>query len=200
MKKLFLLSMLLICFCWTHAQSNRISQYLDDNGRTEVSNIIKTDVTEILEGNIPIILDHKFNNFLALQGGVGLLTHSFFKPVIPPILADSKLYPDIKGGYSLYLQPVLYLGSFESLHMGIPLKYRRHGNQASSFEWNVIFGYQWFRTRHLSFDLSVGVGVNYEHTLDNKSYIYSSSLVDKYTLGSSSRIKFPVSFTVGYVL
>ena len=180
---------------------NNINKFLDDGGRTEATDIIKTDFSEILQANLPIIWEHKFTTYFALQGGVGLLTHSFFKPLIRPLATTTSLNPDLKGGYSLYFQPVYYSNGFESFHIGLPVRYRRHGSQASSFEVIIGIGKQWFLGRHVALDLETGVGMNYEYSLDGKSYIYNTDIFIK-NLGNQfrSRIVVPISIKLGYVL
>ncbi|MDP4271369.1 MAG: hypothetical protein Q8909_14800 [Bacteroidota bacterium] len=195
-----ILYLLLFCCIPAFSQLNNIEQYLDDGGRTATKNIIKTDFTQMLLANIPVIFEHRFNNNLSLQGGVGLLTQNFFHPVIKPIFATDPLYSELKGGYSLYVEPLFYGNGFESLHIGIPLRYRRHGDQVESYEFNIALGYQWFKGRHLSYDIEIGAGFNLEYSLDGVSYIYNSNVIDKSLANDfRQRLVFPVSFKAGYV-
>lgn len=200
-RKLILALWAMFAVTCVYSQTTGIKQYLDDGGRTEANTIIKTDISQILDANIPLILERKFGKFIAVQAGAGLLTHNFFKPIIKPIIKNADLYPGLGGGYSLYLQPLIYFGGFESLHFGIPLKFRKHGSQVKTFEWNVVLGYQWFLNRHLALDLEAGVGVNYETSIDGVSYVYNDDIINK-SLGDGfkSRIKFPLALKIGYVL
>jgi len=201
MLKTNLLALFLFGNILCYSQMNNINQFLDDGGRTEATDIIKTDFSEILQANIPIIWEHKFTKFFALQGGVGLLTHSFLKPLIRPLATTTSLYPELEGGYSLYVQPVYYYDGFESLHVGIPVRYRHHGSQASSFEVTMGIGKQWFFGRHFALDLETGIGLNFEYSLDGKSYIYNTDIFIK-DIGNQfrSRIVIPISIKLGYVL
>lgn len=200
-KKVNLLALMIFGNILCYSQMNNINQFLDDGGRTEATDIVKTDFSEILQGNIPIIWEHKFTDYFALQGGIGLLTHSFSKPLIRPLTTVTSLYPDLKGGFSLYVQPLYYLSGFESYHVGLPIRYRRHGSQASSFEFTVGLGKQWFFGRHFSLDFESGIGMNYEYSLDGKSYIYNTDIFIKDIGGKfRSRIVVPISFKLGYVL
>ena len=196
-----ILYLLLVSSVPVFSQVKNIEQYLDDGGRTAASNIIKTDVSQMFQANIPLIFEHRFDDHLALQGGFGLLTHDFFRPVLNPIFASGPLYNELKGGYSLYVQPMLYLEGFESFYIGIPFRYRRHTSQAESYEFNIALGYQWIKGRHLSFDLSVGGGFNLEYSLDGVSYIYYAKAISpRYADDFRQRLIFPVSLKVGYVL
>jgi hypothetical protein len=199
--KLKLLSLLLFGNILCYSQMNNINKFLDDGGRTEATDIIKTDFSEILQANVPVIWEHKFTKYFAMQGGVGLLTHSFLKPLIRPLATTTSLNPDLKGGFSLYFQPVLYSNGFESYHIGLPVRYRQHGSQASSFEVTIGIGKQWFLGRHFALDLETGVGMNYEYSLDGKSYIYNTDIFIK-NLGNQfrSRVVVPISIKLGYVL
>lgn len=182
------------------SQTNNIEQFLDDGGRTASTDIIKTDVSEILQANIPIIWEHRFTNNIALQAGIGLLTHSFARPLITPFNSDGPLYAGLKGGYSLYFQPVYYLDGFESFHVGASFRIRNHSTQASSFEWGIAFGKQWFIGRHISFDIETGVGLNFEKSIDGTSYIYIKDITDSNMTDFNSRFVVPLSFKIGYVL
>lgn len=201
MKRIILCILTVVSIVGVHSQNQGIKEYLDDGGRTEANTIIKTDLSEMLDANIPLILEHRFNRIVSVQGGVGILTHSFFKPVIKPVFKDADLYPGIRGGYSLYLQPLFYVDGFESFHLGVPLKFRKHGSQVKTFEWDIVFGRQWFLNRHLAIDLEVGIGLNYESSIDGVSYVYNDDILNK-SLGASfsSRMKFPLSLKIGYVL
>jgi len=192
--------LLLLCSISVFSQVNNIEKYLDDGGRTAANNIIKTDVSQMLQANIPLIFEHRFNNNFSLQGGFGLLTHDFFRPVLNPIFASDPLYSQLKGGYSLFIQPVCYLDGFESFYIGIPFRYRRHSTQAKSYEFNIALGYQWIKGRHLSLDLSVGGGFNLEYSLDGVSYIYYAKGISTNANDFRQRLVFPISFKVGYVL
>jgi hypothetical protein len=202
MKKIYLISLLLLSSFICYSQTDNINQYLDDAGRTEAKNIIKTDFAEFLQANIPFIWEHRFTKNMSLQGGIGILTHSFFKPVFTPKSSRTSYYNDLKGGYSLYVQPVFYYNGFESFHLGIPLRYKRHGNQVYSFEYSLAIGKQWFLGRHLALDIEAGFGINSETTLDEVSYIYNPDIIDR-TIGINkfnTRLVFPVSVKIGYVL
>jgi len=201
MLKLNLLTLFLLGNLFCYSQMNNINQFLDDGGRTEATDIIKTDFSEILQANIPIIWEHKFTKYFALQGGVGLLTNSFLKPIIRPLATTSSLDPHLEGGFSLYVQPVYYCNGFESLHVGLPISYRLYGSQASSLEVTFGIGKQWFFGRHFALDLETGIGMNYEYSLDGKNYIYNTDIFLK-DIGNQfrSRIVVPISIKLGYVL
>lgn len=199
-KKTFFCLLLLMSIP-SFAQVENIMGYLDDGGRTKASNIIKTDVVQILQANIPLIFEHRFNNYLSVQAGFGLLTTSMYHPLFRPIFTEAPFKDDIKGGYSILVQPTIYSNGFESFHMGVPLRYKRYSNQASSFEFAAAVGYQWFKGRNWAFDIEAGVGLNFEKSLDGASYIYNTNIIDPH-MGKpfSSRMIIPISFKVGYVL
>ena len=195
-----ILSFLLLKSALSYSQLDNIKQFVDDSGWKAASDIIKTDLYEIMQADVPIIWEHKFKSGIALQGGFGLLMHDKYKPFIQPIMTTA-LYPELKGGFSLFVQPVFYGDSFESFHLGIPVRYKRHGDQVSSIEVGLVFGRQWLLSRHLSLSVDVGVGENYEYSLDGKSYIYNQNILDpKMAQVFPDRIVFPVLIQMGYVL
>lgn len=200
MRKVFIF-LFLVGYLPLMSQSSNIAQYLDDGGRTSARNIIKTDFSQMLRANIPIIFEHLFDYNFSLQGGVGILTHNVYRPLFKPILRTKDMYSELKGGFSLYFKPSFYFSGFESIHFGIPFHYRRHGNQAESYEFGLSIGKQWFYGRHLCFDIEVGVGFNLEYSLDGVSYIYFPGDVDSnYDVSFRERAVTPLSFKIGYVL
>ena len=201
MKKIIILSVFVYTCSACFSQINTIGNYLDDKGRTEAKNIIKTNITEILQANIPIIWEHRFNDNIALQSGVGWLTYNFFKPIIRPDEINYPLNEHIVGGVSLYLQPIYYLINFESIYTGISFQYKQYGNQASSIEYALCLGKQWLLGRHLAADIEVGIGANYEYSLDGQSYIYNPKILDT-ELAQSFRMRstFLISLKLGYVI
>lgn len=202
MRRYIFILILLFVFLPIFGQSNDIAVYLDDNGRSTTKNIIKTDLTDFLQANIPIIWEHRFNDFFALQTGFGLLTNSFFSPVYTPKYSVSySMYDELNSGLSLHLSPVIYTHGFESLHFGIPFNLHFYTGQALSYNFSFTVGKQWFVSRRIAIDIETGIGLEFEKSLDGSSYIYDPDInnIDKYG-GEGLRLLIPLSIKLGYIL
>lgn len=184
----------------TFSQQNNISQFLNDGGRTEASDIVMTDFGEFIQANIPIIWEHRFGDHFAINGGIGLLTQPYFKPMFTPLTVENPIYSDLNGGFSFSSEAKYYYEGFESKHFGFKYRYRKYGSQASSQEYGFMFGRQWLFGRHFSLDLSTGICLNFEQSLDGKSYIYIKDILLTSGADMNMRLVIPISIRAGYVL
>lgn len=186
-----------------NSQQNKISEFLDDGGRSTARNIIKTNFFEFFKSNFPIVWEHRCNDFIAVQAGVGLIANNYFKPILTSKFPfeEVKMYEGLKGGYSLILSPVFYSSGYESYHLAFPIKVYNYVGQAHSIEFNCTFGIQKFISRRVAFDIDLGIGVGIEKSQDGVSYIYDPRIndVEKYG-GEGLRLIIPFSFTLGYIL
>lgn len=202
-RQITLFSILIFLTLLSNAQQSQISEFLDDGGRSKASDIIKTDIPEYFKANIPLIWEHRFSNFLAIQTGIGLLTNDFLPPSYTPkySVADRKMFEHLKGGYSILISPVFYKAGFESYHLELPFKFHHYLGQALSYEFDCIAGFQWFLTRRIALDIDVGVGIGFEHSLDGVSYIYDPTInnIDLYG-GEGIRFIIPLSIKLGYII
>lgn len=187
----------------TLAQKSSISTFLDDGGRADAKNIIKTDLSEFLKSNIQISWEHSFNENFSLETGIGFLAHDIYKPVLNKDIIGRPIYEDLGGGLSLFFCPVINIKGLESVRHSFPLKFHYHFGQALSYEFDYTLGKQWFLTRRLALELSAGIGFNIETSIDNYSYIYDLNLREDFLSikdGAGFRMTFPISVRIGYVL
>lgn len=183
------------------AQKSNISELMDDGGLSTTTDIIKTDVFEYLNANIPIIWEHRFSDNFAIEGGLGLLTNSFIQPVIKYDLNKKPINENLKGGFSLHIAPTYYSNGFESFHFGFEYNYRNYLNQVESSEISFKFGKQWFLTRRIAIDFSLGLGLNFETPIDGISYVFDPDInnINLYG-GEGLRMVIPASIKIGYIL
>ena len=196
MKTLLSIVLFLFLHPYCYSQSDNIKKYLDDGGRTDSNNLIKTDIAEILLGNYQVIWEHQFTRNFAVQGGVGFLTG---KSVLRPLIVESSLYRHLHGGFSLFVSPVYYFGDLEAFHYSLPVQYKRYGNQASSLDFSFCIGKQWFLNEYLTLDVQGGIGVTIEKSLDGTSYVYNKNAIDE-QLRDGSWLYLPLSIKIGYLL
>lgn len=165
----------------------------------EATHILKTDLSQMFRANIALIYEYRFHEEYSVEVGVGLLTHSFFRPVFQPKLSGP-IYGELRGGYSLHLQPNFFTEDVNGFYIGIPLDYRRHGSQAEWYEFGFGIGYQFHLTEKLILNASFGCAFNVEFSLDGESYIYQNLEYDVWDDSFQIRMVYPLSIKIGYVM
>lgn len=199
MKKI-ILSLFLVVSLTAFSQRGYLDNYNYHGGYGfESKHILKTDISQMFYANISFMYEYRFHQEYSIEAGIGLLTHSFFKPVFQPVMTNP-LYSELKGGYSLHLQPSYFVEGLGDLYVAIPFNYRRHGSQAESYEFGVSVGYQFHLSERLSLDVEFGWAFNIEYTLDGVSYIYNNSGFDPWDDRYSVRMLYPLTIKLGYVL
>lgn len=191
-------ALLMIVSVTAYSQRGYLNDYYSGGYGFETTHILKTDLSQMFRANIALIYEYRFHEEYSVEVGVGLLTHSFFRPVFQPKLSGP-IYSELKGGYSLHLQPYYYTKKLDGFYTGIPINYRRHGSQAESYEVGICVGYQFHLAESLSLDLEIGWAFNVEFSLDGVSYIYDSGINYSYE-GFGVRMLYPLSIKIGYVL
>lgn len=181
---------------------NDISDLMDDGTLPAAKNMIKTDLSQFLKANIPLIWEHRFNAY-SFEFGVGLLTHNFFEPVIIPKNQSGKrkMYENLNGGYSIHFSPNFYFDGFDSFHCGLQYDYHHHYKQAVSHECCCIAGRQWVFAKRIAIDVNLGLGLNWEKSLDGKSYIFEPDIINEFQnhITDGIRIVAPLSIKLGYI-
>jgi hypothetical protein len=180
--------------------SNSIDQYLDDGGRTMAENLVKTNISEIFTGNIPIYWEHRFDNHFTLECSMGLLTNFLYNPPIDvSSFTNFKMNNALKAGYSVSIAPKNYFQAFESFYSGVCYKFQCYPGQVYSNEFYVFSGRQWLINGYWVVDIGIGLGFNFENSIDGVSYIYTSKS-DNDTQRSSFGFHpvLPIILKIGY--
>lgn len=181
-------------------QADNILQYLDDGNMTKATDILFFDVSQLVRSNIMVLYEHRFNDVVSLQGGVGLLLYNQYKPLIDPAFRPDPLNPDLNNGISFCLKPLALSSGFNSFFVALPIKYQLHPGQAGASEIGLSGGRRWHLKRHFTFELEGGISIVKEKSFDGKSYIYDKSITEDWgDVNTGGRILFPLSFKIGYV-
>ena len=94
---------------------------------TDTRNILKTDITSILDGILPIIWEHRFTEHLGIDGGVGLIMPYSVIDIFrkeADNFSESSFFgynPSFKNkkiGASLQIEPKLFFSDNNSLFIG----------------------------------------------------------------------------------
>ncbi|MDR0230940.1 MAG: hypothetical protein LBI82_02340 [Dysgonamonadaceae bacterium] len=221
MKKLFFLIFLVIFSSSVIAQdvnqTNSIAQYLDDGGRAKATNILKTDPVLIYQGTVPFIWEHLFSRNFSLEMGAGVVLPFYNRPLIyGGDLGQNSLKSPRLGG-SLHLSPKILNAfsqklfsnqgnGFEAYYVSFPLSLRIYPGQLVLFDGGLALGKQWMFDNRLTIDISAGIALTCQFSIDKKSYVFNAE--DRYdypeNLGLEGSypdilyLTFPISVKIGY--
>lgn len=201
MKKIYLVLLFSFsCFIIANSQTDSVKEYLDDGGRFEARNSVKFDLGKLTESNLMFSYEHRFSSIFSLETGVGFLCYEYYKPRIKPLTAISTIYNKLNNGYCFQIQPKFHNIIFESMYTGFLFRYNRIENQAYSIQYGAVLGRRWFLSRHFIIEAEADLGMNFEYTLDGKSYIYNSDIVSPdFVPEFRSRSAVELAVKAGYV-
>lgn len=201
MKRIYLgLLLSIFCFVGANSQTNTVKEYLDDGGRFEARNTIKFDLTKLAVSDLMFSYEHRFSSNFSLETGLGFLCYEYYKPKIKPMTAVSTMYSQLRNGYSLQIQPKFHSIIFESMYTGFLFRYNHVDSQVYSLQYGAVLGKNWFLSRHFIIEAEVNLGMNFEYSLDGKSYIYNSDIVSSdFVPEMRSRLAVELAIKAGYV-
>jgi len=177
-----------------------LTKYFDDKA-WQRNKAIKTDLSEMLLGNLSFILDQEIGEGFGLEAGIGLVNSPLMKPIMTPLSIESLEYnKNLKMGYSFLLEPKRCYFGLYSLYFGVPLNFYLYPGQATYFKVCGVLGKQSVYCNKLILDISAGIGLGFEHSIDGKSYIYNPSFLIPYKMKPHSNITYKLSVKVGYKL
>ena len=127
---------------------------------SETHNILKTEVTELFDGNIPLLWEHRFNKYIGIEGGLGVILPYFFIDFTNKNDPDNTLLRLLKFnnrfvnknlGFSLKAEPRLYF-------------FRDNVILGESRGMFLSFNYDWKHYKYLDINqLGAGYGCYYNY-------------------------------------
>lgn len=173
--------------------SNNISQYFDDGGISNASNIVEFNILSAINGDIGITYDRKLSDSFSAEVGLGFIAPYYTYEFRHPLW---KLSEDLEGlsGYSLKIQPKFYvsLGAPEDSYVGILLRHRHYNYLSEPLgitDICVMYGTRYFVDNNICVSFELGFG--YRNKL----------LIDPYSSlgGLFDHLIYPGSIKVGYL-
>lgn len=178
--KKVLLSSFLLLFGTVHAQSDSIRKFLNDNRRSVFSNVIKTDILQIAEGNILFVAEHDFTGYFRMEGGIGFLSSSNYNPIYMRIYRDGtdpfnknglqKI--KMKPGISLYFSPRFPFRRLPQYYLSINTLLNTYFGQLLEGKISITYGKEITLVNNLILDINGGLGIDRHWSFDEYYYMH----------------------------
>jgi len=192
----------------TYSQNDSIAKYLDDNGLSSYKNIIKTDVSQIMQGNIQLIWEHDISGYWRLESGIGLLTSNFYNPLLKVLYRDGNELFNKNGlesvkmnpGLSLYISPRHSYIKYPSYYTSANFLFNCYFNQLLIAEASITFGKEINLSKKCILDINVGIGMDTHWSLDGYYYSHKFMILNGKSLSHPNNMSliFPLSIKLGY--
>ncbi len=192
-----------------YSQQDSIAKYLDDKGLSSYKRIVKTDLSQILQGNWMLIVEQEVSWNFRMEGGVGLLTSFLYKPFRKTLYHDGtevnkkKREPvTMKPGFSLYVSPRLTSINAPSYYFSGNLLTNYYFNQLLVTELTLTIGKEINLSNKFVLDLNAGLGVDAHWSFDGYYFSHKTMILDGRSLSHHNTISlmFPINVKLGYRL
>jgi hypothetical protein len=210
MQKAILAILFLFLLPNTYSQNDSILKYLDDSGRSSYKNIIKTDIAQIIQGNIQLIWEHDISGYWRLETGMGLLTSSFHKPLLNALYRDGNELFNNNGletvkmnpGLSLYISPRQSYIADPSFYSSANFLFNYYFNQLLVAEVSITLGKEINLSKKCILDINAGIGVDTHWSFDGYYYSHKFMILNGKSLSHPNNLSliFPLSIKLGYRL
>ncbi|MDD4991322.1 MAG: hypothetical protein PHR83_03725 [Paludibacter sp.] len=173
-------------------------------------NILKTDLTSILDGNLPFIWEHRFSDYFGLDCGLGLILPYTFADIINSKSSDDIVlvsfgmnpsYRNYKFGESFQIEPKIFLGITSSSYLGVFYGYRNYYTM-KIHEAGISYGYN-FDFNKITYQTSFALSyVSQQSKASYNDVRYYSVLADEDFMNGSpvlNGIRLSVRLQLGYI-
>ncbi|MEY4904437.1 MAG: hypothetical protein RLZZ292_2252 [Bacteroidota bacterium] len=172
-----------------------ISYYFEDGGIANPYNVIKFNPILLYTGDAPLYYERRLARFASIEVGAGVQL-PYWKPDLYDLLSGQKEdFPAPTSGYSLYVNPRIYLAGNGVQGAYIGGSYRQRNftvtpdDHAIFTDYAITYGSQSVVWKHFSVDWSLGIG--------SRSYkqVHQGTSSPWY----DSRTIYPFHLKIGYV-
>ena len=210
MQKLLLSILFIFLLSNSYSQNDSIAKYLDDKGLSSYKNIIKTDVSQIMQGNIQLIWEHDISGYWRLESGIGLLTSNFYNPLLNLLYRDGNELFNKNGlesvkmnpGLSLYISPRQSYIKYPSYYTSANFLFNYYFNQLLIGEVSITFGKEINLSKKCILDINAGIGMDTHWSFDGYYYSHKFIILNGKSLSHPNSMSpiFPLSIKLGYRL
>lgn len=181
---------------------------------TGAQNIIKTDIVSVLDGHIPFICEHRFNNYFALSLGPGLILPISVLDLFGSENSNTMLSYLIsvnptfrQSGASFHIEPILYPeGESGTSYWSCFYKAKFFATMRMT-EFGFVYGYNNFNYKNINYQTSLALSfVNqlpYRNVSDIK-YLSSQGIdqnnLSEYGVPEVNTIRLSLRIYLGYIL
>lgn len=149
-------------------QTEDITHYFDDNGKSERKFIVKFGALSAFGGDAPLLVEFPINKHISLEAGAGVLLTSYIPPFPGRAVFDFSKIDRESGGYSLWLHPKHYYKQSypESFYQGILIRHRSFEELETQINYTDLLlnsGVQYIIGSRFIIDMQYGLGYRLPH-------------------------------------
>ncbi len=176
------------------------TKYESEKELTYIPNVLKTDVYSIAEGDLPIILEHRFSDRFTLEGGVGVLLPYTSKFLSLGAAAElNSHFTNTQLGYSFLMEPKLFYKYKTELYQCFIVRYR-HYNQLLISEYGYGNGAE-FCVGKFIIDPTLLITFSWQKPLGSDGeYKYYNSVLSESGSGKQAVFRITLSIKFGYAI
>lgn len=190
-----------------NAQQDSIAYYLNDSGLSSFKKVVKTDLTQILKGNLMLMVEKDISGNMRLEYGVGLLTSALINPPLARLYRQGTDFSDetftkvkMKPGLSLYGSPRYTNIKFSWFYVSTNFLAEYYIGQLFVTDLSCTIGYEFNLSKKMVLDVSTGYGFEMLTSTDDYYYAHVHSLFKIKSFDAKNTISFyiPLSVKLGY--
>lgn len=162
------------------APEEDISQYFQDSGYSRRKNVVKVNLLSLLQGDLPISFERVLTKAITIEAGIGIMFPYYVPGSFELFLGEERVIKKPNMGYSLMLQPKLYLRVKKAPEYSyLSLLYRRRvfsqNNAKITFdEFAFTFGFQLFVGKSnqivTTYESGFGLRIAKDYSQNSKKY------------------------------
>jgi hypothetical protein len=213
-----ILSFLFLSSLSAQTNDSIYSQYLHNNNNVPKrvyygrgsENILKTDLTSIFDGNIRLIWEHRFNDYFALDSGLGMILPYSLADILKRsdgtilgVLGMNPQFINRNLGSSFHIEPKLFFDQSSYKYISVYYNFMKY-SKLLCHEFSVAYGYN-IDLKKTTYQTSIAL--SYINQIPNsmgditdikyKGYILGESYSDDLTSVGTIRLSIRIQF--GYI-
>jgi len=163
--------------CAAQEKTDSIPWFYDDGGISSAKNILKLDLTGILQGEYAVCWERMYYKNLCVQLSAGILSPRFsYKFLLDDLFCPwyNNFFPE-KTGWSLGIENKLYpKGPPKGFYILCGAKHRQFSEVVTNDLYTGI-GWQLKITDYIPLEMNLGLGVRYQRSRDGASYVFDNN-------------------------
>ena len=207
MRKIHLILVLILLTSTLSAQQDSIAYFLNDKGLSSFKKVVKTDLSEILKGNLMCMVEKDVSGNMRMEYGAGLLTSALVEPVFGRLYRQGTEFYDegytavkMKPGFSLYASPRYVDIKFPWIYANGALMTKYYIGQLFVADISFSLGYEFNLSKKMVLDVSTGFAVDLLMSSDGYYYVHKHRLFNgkPATVQNTLSYYIPLSIKLGY--
>jgi hypothetical protein len=207
MRKIHVILVLLLIMSRLSAQQDSLAYFLNDGGLSSYKKVVKTDLSQILEGNVMCMVENDISGTMRMEYGIGLLTAALGEPMFnrlyrqgTDVFNEDFTNVKMKPGFSLYVSPRYTDVKFPWIYVSSNLLTEYYIGQLFVADLSFTLGYEFNLSKKMVLDVSTGIGADMLVSTDGYYYVHKHRLYNDKSLTVQHTLSayFPLSVKLGY--